>query len=72
MPFKKIPGLPGKLYIPEQDPDAPKKHDCPDCFSCQICSDSRCRICRGQHKERPRRQRQSMELRNAQSYGYPE
>jgi len=46
MPFKEIPGLPGKIYIPEQDPDAPKKHDCPDCFSCQMCSDDRCRICR--------------------------
>ena len=50
MPFKEIPGLPGKVYIPEQNPDAPKKHDCPDCFSCQMCSDSRCRVCRRQHE----------------------
>lgn len=53
MPFKEIPGLPGKVYIPEQHPDAPKKHDCPDCFSCQMCSDSRCRVCRRQHVPRP-------------------
>ncbi len=49
MPFKEIPGLPGKVYIPEQSPDAPKKHSCPDCFCCQMCSDSRCRVCRRQH-----------------------
>ena len=50
MPFKGIPGLPGKVYIPEHNPDAPKKNDCPDCFSCQMCSDSRCRVCRRQHE----------------------
>ncbi|HEY9072314.1 MAG TPA: hypothetical protein VIV61_18785 [Candidatus Ozemobacteraceae bacterium] len=22
-----------------------KKHPCPDCFSCQFCSDARCTIC---------------------------
>ncbi|MEW5724839.1 MAG: hypothetical protein AB1896_17135 [Thermodesulfobacteriota bacterium] len=25
----------------------PKKHDCPDCFFCQGCSDTRCNTCRG-------------------------
>ena len=49
MPFKEIPGLPGKLYVPEQNPDAPKKHRCPDCFACQMCSDVRCRVCRDNH-----------------------
>lgn len=43
MPFPNIPGLPGKLYVPRPNPDAPEKHHCPDCFSCQMCSDDRCR-----------------------------
>ncbi|MDD2736038.1 MAG: hypothetical protein PHF56_19055 [Desulfuromonadaceae bacterium] len=25
-----------------------KKHPCSDCFSCQWCSDERCRLCLGQ------------------------
>jgi len=36
----------GKVYVPEPRPGAPKKHDCKDCFSCQMCSDSRCNLCR--------------------------
>ncbi len=51
MPFQNIPGLPGKLYVPRKNPDAPKKHNCPDCFSCQMCSDDRCRICRSGCRE---------------------
>ena len=50
MPFVKMPGLKGKVYVPEQPPDTPKKHPCPDCFSCQMCTDSRCRVCLG-HRE---------------------
>lgn len=46
MPFENIRGLPGKVYVPEESPDALKKHRCKDCFSCQICSDDRCRVCR--------------------------
>ncbi len=45
MPFEKVPGLPGKVYVPAYDPDAPKKHKCPDCYSCQMCSDDRCHVC---------------------------
>lgn len=45
MPFEKIPGLPGKVYVPARDPDAPKKHKCPDCYSCQMCGDDRCHVC---------------------------
>jgi len=28
----------------------PKKHPCPDCQMCQMCAESRCRVCRGQKK----------------------
>ena len=31
MPFAKIPGLPGEVYVPEKK-NNPKKHPCKDCF----------------------------------------
>ena len=46
MRFQKLPGLTGKVYIPEPPPDAAKKHRCPDCCRCQMCSESRCNVCR--------------------------
>ena len=46
MPFVKVPGLPGKVYVPEKKRNCPKKHPCRDCFSCDVCSDDRCRVCR--------------------------
>ncbi|MGA1797139.1 MAG: hypothetical protein ACMUIS_09480 [bacterium] len=52
MPFKRIPGLKGRLYIPEPHQGA-KKHDCPDCHSCQRCSDRRCSLCRAKKKRCP-------------------
>lgn len=51
MPFIKVPGLEGKVYVPVQDLKAPKKHPCADCFSCQMCTDDRCEICRGKTSE---------------------
>jgi len=49
MGFITIPGLAGKVYVPDTDPDGTcRKHPCQDCFSCQNCGDDRCRICRGQ------------------------
>ena len=45
MSFVKIPGIEGKLYVPQQDPDGMRKHDCEGCFSCQMCSDDRCALC---------------------------
>ncbi len=46
MPFVTICGVTGKLYVPELTGCPPGKHPCPDCFSCQYCSDDRCNICR--------------------------
>lgn len=46
MAWKKIPGLTGKVYVPGSPSGAPKKHPCADCFSCQLCSDERCSVCR--------------------------
>jgi hypothetical protein len=46
MPFVRVPGLSGKVYVPESCPAESKKHPCRDCFDCQRCSDDRCRLCR--------------------------
>ena len=46
MAFVTISGFPGKVYAPEQPAAAEKKHVCPDCYACQMCSDDRCRVCR--------------------------
>lgn len=46
MAWKKVPGLNGSVYVPESPPGRPRKHPCADCFSCQLCSDERCGVCR--------------------------
>jgi hypothetical protein len=45
MAWKEIPGLKGKVYIPDEEKRTLKKHGCEQCFSCQLCSDDRCRLC---------------------------
>ena len=45
MPFVTVPGLEGKVYVPEKQGEIHKKHPCKDCYSCQHCSDDRCRVC---------------------------
>ena len=46
MAFKTIPGIKGKIFIPEEGPLRHRKHPCPDCYTCQQCGDDRCRVCR--------------------------
>jgi len=46
MAFVTIPGISGKVYVPEGVLATGKKHPCADCHSCQQCSDDRCRLCR--------------------------
>ncbi|MBN2467093.1 MAG: hypothetical protein JXD19_02985 [Deltaproteobacteria bacterium] len=48
MAWIEMPGVRGKIYVPEARPGAPRKHDCKDCLSCQMCSDVRCTLCRSQ------------------------
>jgi hypothetical protein len=48
MPFVRMPGVTGKVYVPELLPGQPQKHPCPDCFACQHCSDDRCAVCRSE------------------------
>ena len=46
MPFTRIPGVVGKVYVPESRPNHLKKHPCHHCYACQMCGDDRCRVCR--------------------------
>lgn len=50
MPFEKKEGIPGLVYVPECK-QCEKKHNCPDCFSCQWCDDSRCDLCLNKKKQ---------------------
>lgn len=44
MPYKRLKGVKGLVYVPEHD-GGDAKHNCKDCFCCQWCSDSRCELC---------------------------
>ena len=48
MAFVALSGFPGKVYAPEPLAAEEKKHTCPDCYACQMCSDDRCAVCRGE------------------------
>lgn len=48
MPFEKISGFDGMVFVPESSSHSHKKHPCADCFACQFCDDDRCRICRNE------------------------
>jgi hypothetical protein len=50
MPYVTIRGLAGKVYVPQAPEGGLKKHACKDCFSCQNCSEDRCRVCLSQGK----------------------
>jgi len=45
MAWIKVKGGPGVLYVPTQRASE-RKHNCPDCFYCQMCSELRCIECR--------------------------
>jgi len=45
MPWINLPGVKGKVYRPESQPSCERKHNCPDCYYCQMCSDARCAEC---------------------------
>ncbi len=52
MPFVQVPGLNGKVYTPQTKENEQKKYPCKDCFSCQMCSEDRCNICRSGGKNK--------------------
>ena len=45
MAWQTIPGVTGKVFVPDEGVKA-KKHPCKDCFACQNCGQERCRVCR--------------------------
>jgi hypothetical protein len=45
MPWVKMSGLEGLVYEPPRQPASERKHNCADCFCCQMCSDARCASC---------------------------
>ena len=45
MPFVTMPGLKGKVYVPEERPAHTKKYQCKNCYFCQMCPDTRCSVC---------------------------
>ena len=49
MPFITMKGIDGLVYVPDTESLSDKKHPCPDCESCQHCSDARCKICLGKN-----------------------
>jgi len=48
MPFIEIHGFNGKIFIPEKTVKI-RKHNCMDCYECQMCSDERCEACLKSH-----------------------
>jgi hypothetical protein len=46
MPFIKLKGVLGRVFVPEKVQDSEKKYPCADCFDCQWCDEERCRVCR--------------------------
>jgi hypothetical protein len=53
MGWIRYPELKGKVFVPQAAPDEEKKHPCPDCFACQMCSDERCQACCKQAATQP-------------------
>lgn len=45
MAFVRIPNIEGRVFVPDPVTASQKKHKCRDCFACQLCGDSRCRLC---------------------------
>ncbi|OGV68505.1 MAG: hypothetical protein A2283_22200 [Lentisphaerae bacterium RIFOXYA12_FULL_48_11] len=43
--WKHVHGIAGMVFEPGQQPASERKHNCPDCLVCQMCSDSRCSKC---------------------------
>jgi len=57
MPFVRMRGVKGLVFVPEEEPAGKKKHPCPDCKVCQWCSDTRCASCRKSAPPHCRRKR---------------
>ncbi len=45
MSYTRIKGCEMLVFVPDERSSSEKKHNCRDCFSCQWCSDERCKAC---------------------------
>jgi hypothetical protein len=59
MPFIKIPNMSGKFFVPLQIPETVKKKRCHDCFSCQMCSETRCKLCKTEESYEEKKEKKS-------------
>lgn len=50
MAWINVPGLTGKVFLPDDVGQMQKKHPCKTCFSCQWCDENRCHVCRREIK----------------------
>ncbi len=51
MAWINVPGLAGKVYLPDDAGRIPKKHPCKTCFACRWCDENCCRVCRSDAAE---------------------
>ena len=45
MPFVRDSRIKGLVFVPDDSLQPPKKHPCPDCHTCQMCSEIKCGLC---------------------------
>lgn len=43
MPWITLDNAKGRVYVPECG--RPSRHNCPDCYACQFCDETRCAMC---------------------------
>jgi predicted sulfurtransferase len=48
MAFVRLPNVKGKVFVPDAVIETQKKHACRDCYSCQMCSESKCHLCQSE------------------------
>lgn len=51
MAWINVPGLTGKVYVPDAGSQLLKRHPCTTCFACQWCDKNRCHVCRSDRAE---------------------
>lgn len=45
MPWTRVRGIEGLVYMPARSGAGARKRKCPDCYSCQNCGRTRCDRC---------------------------
>ena len=50
MAWKQCSGLPGNAFLPDTKDPLMQKHACENCFACLWCDETRCHVCRHDHR----------------------